>query len=164
MTSLSATVQLYTYYKGQTGQARRAGIVLQKTRSIILLQYRGATVNSSKARPKIIGGHLNWKVLLLQPPNLGKTEVLLVLPIWWHPYTVVVVNSHAILSRDPCCVLTFEMTFCCLYSVLYGRATGFPMVVSNGRSWSNKGVISRKSRIEMSMIVARNFQLPTSGA
>ena len=41
--------------------------------------------------------------------------------LWLHPFTVVVVNSHAILSRDPCCVLTFEMTFCCLYSLLQGR-------------------------------------------
>ena len=39
------------------------------------------TMNFSQARPRVIKGHLRANGLLLQPENLGKTTVLLVLPM-----------------------------------------------------------------------------------
>ena len=46
-------------------------------------KYRHSPSGNSKPNPwnKQTGGYLNLNVLLLQPPNLGKTEVLLVLPM-----------------------------------------------------------------------------------
>ena len=42
-------------------------------------EFRGATVNFSQARRKVIKDHLKEKVLSLWPANQGKTKVLLVL-------------------------------------------------------------------------------------
>ena len=40
------------------------------------IHFRGAAMNFSQARPRAIEGLLKEKVLLMKPPNLGKTAIL----------------------------------------------------------------------------------------